>query len=147
MPGPNQQQPNYPLVEMAVDAIADWVTRYRNATRTGEDFQHCDPGEVRRVASELGMTPRQLHDLAGRGPGSADLLQKMLGALHVDAKAIRDRDPLLMRDLQRLCVTCANKTRCQHELASGGAAAHFHEFCPNAYTLDALLEEQKRPVS
>jgi hypothetical protein len=30
-----------------------------------------------------------------------------------------------MRDLQRLCIVCGQKRRCQHELARGTAAEHF----------------------
>ena len=50
-----------------------------------------------------------------------------------------------MRDLQRLCMVCAQKGHCQHELAQGTAAEHFREFCPNAYTLDALFKQKMRP--
>ena len=52
------------------------------------------------------------------------------------------QEPLVMRDLQRLCTTCGDKGRCAHELADGTAAAHFHEFCPNAFTLDALFADK-----
>jgi hypothetical protein len=47
---------------------------------------------------------------------------------------------MIMRDLQRLCITCAQKKRCGHELAAGTAGENFREFCPNAYTLEALFE-------
>jgi len=47
--------------------------------------------------------------------------------------------------LQRLCVVCSQKGRCEHELAKGTAAEHFHEFCPNAFTLDALFNQKERP--
>ena len=66
------------------------------------------------------------------------------GVLGVDAGALSDRDPMVMRDLERLCVSCTHKRKCAHELATGGAAEHFDEFCPNAYTLDMLLAERNR---
>jgi hypothetical protein len=47
-----------------------------------------------------------------------------------------------MRDLQRLCISCSEKQRCAHELDVGSAAEHFRQYCPNAYTLDALLTEK-----
>jgi hypothetical protein len=34
----------------------------------------------------------------------------------------------------------ANKKRCEHELANGTAGEHFRDFCPNAFTLDALFD-------
>jgi hypothetical protein len=63
----------------------------------------------------------------------------MLIALAVDPEALAKSNPAVMRDLQRLCVACSQKGRCQHELAEGTAAEHFREFCPNAFTLDALF--------
>jgi len=83
-----------------------------------------------------------LREIASKGPGSADLLQKLLAALHVDPKEIAKANPGVMRDLQRLCVSCSDKTRCQHELAVGTAADHFHDYCPNAFTLDALFKQK-----
>jgi len=72
-------------------------------------------------------------------------LPKMLSALSMDARALEDADPAVMRDLQRTCVFCNHKNLCQRELAAGTAARHFRQFClrqfcPNAQTLDALLE-------
>jgi hypothetical protein len=69
----------------------------------------------------------------------------MLITLNVDPDELECDNPAVMRDLQRLCITCANKARCQHELAAGTAAAHFHEFCPNAFTLDALFKRESLP--
>jgi hypothetical protein len=66
----------------------------------------------------------------------------MLVALHVDPKVLADMDPLIMRELKWLCITCSNKKRCEHELARGTAAEHFHKFCPNAVSLDELLDQK-----
>jgi hypothetical protein len=90
------------------------------------------------------MSVNELRGLATKGPGAADVLQKMLLALSVDPKALAEADPAVMRDLQRICILCSQKGRCQHELAEGTAAEHFREFCPNAYTLDALFKQTER---
>ena len=82
-----------------------------------------------------------------KGPHAADLLQKLLVALNVDPKELSRTEPLVMRDLQRLCTTCGAKKRCAQELAEGTAAEHFHEFCPNAFTLDALFDEKKQAAA
>jgi hypothetical protein len=145
MPNPDSQQPSYPLVEVVLNSIADWVNKYRNTLGLANDLGQCGPDEVMRIARELGVSPCQLRELASKGPGAADQLQKMLVALHVDPKALADTDPLIMRDLQRVCISCSDKKRCEHQLADGTAAAHFREFCPNAVTLDALFNRQGRP--
>ena len=134
--------PSYPLVEMALKAIADWVSNYRNAIGIKNEFSMCGPDEVMRMAKDIGVTPSQLQELVRKGPDSAKLLKSMLIALHVDPKIIAGMDPLVMRELNLLCITCSNKKRCQHELAKGTATEHFHEFCPNAVSLAELLDQK-----
>jgi len=99
-----------------------------------------------RIANDLAVPATELRALAAKGPGSADLLEKMLIALRVDPTALAQSNPAVMRDLQRLCVACGQKGRCQHELIEGTAAEHFRDFCPNAFTLDALFK-QKDPTA
>jgi hypothetical protein len=133
--------PHYPVVDMVVEAIADWVQKYRQTVGLKDEFAHCSPDDVKAMASELGMTPSDLRTLASQGPTGADLLKKMLVALNVDPKVLNEIDPRITRDLQRSCITCGEKRRCKHELAAGTAARNMHEFCPNAMTLDTLFEQ------
>ncbi|MGC2824447.1 MAG: hypothetical protein WA322_09455 [Pseudolabrys sp.] len=139
--------PSNPLVETALKAIADWVGNYRDATGFNSEFGMCGPDEVMRMAKEIGVTPSQLHELVSKGPGNANLLNTMLVALHVDPKVLADMDPLIMRELRWLCITCSNKKRCEHELAKGTATEHFREFCPNAVSLDQLFDQKGQPSS
>ena len=137
------QLPSDALVETALKAIADWISNYRKAIGLDEEFR---PSDVMRMAKEIGVTPSQLHELT-TGPIDAKLLKSMLVALHVDPKVLADMDPLIMRELKWLCVTCGNKKRCEHELAKGTAAEHFREFCPNAVSLVELLNQKGQPSS
>jgi hypothetical protein len=131
----------YPALEPVLSAIAHWVTTYRNARETGDQIRRCGPDEVAGIAHDLGVTPGELARLGSKGAGSADLLQKLLGALGVDAKGLSSSDPATMRDLQRLCTTCGHKSQCEHDLAAGSAARNYSSYCPNAYTLDALVKK------
>jgi len=135
----------YPLVEAVLAAIADWVTNYRNAIGLKNEFAMCGPDEVMRMAKDIGVTPSQLEELVRKGPDSANLLKRMLVALHVDPKIIAEIDPLIMREIKWLCITCSNKKRCEHELAKSTATEHFHEFCPNAVSIDELLDQKGQP--
>jgi len=145
MPSRDNQQPNHPVIEVALNAIANWVNKYRNSLGLANELGQCGPDDVMQIARDLGVPANQLRELVGKGPGSADLVQKMLIALNVDPKALANSNPLVMRDLQRLCTTCGDKKRCAHELAEGTAAEHFRDFCPNALTLDALFKQKDRP--
>jgi hypothetical protein len=140
MPSRHTQLPNYPAVEMVLGAIADWVNKFRSGIGRPSEFRQCEPADVMWAANDLGVPPGELREIASKGPGSADLLQKLLAALHVDPKEIAKANPGVLRDLQRLCVSCSDKTRCAHELDVGTAADHFHDYCPNAFTLDALFK-------
>jgi hypothetical protein len=131
--------PNYPRVEAFLDVVADWIKRYRYAIGLREELQHCGAGEVARAAHDLGLSSDELVELARKGPGAADQLPKLLRALGVNASALARQDPSTMRDLQRLCITCGAKRRCEHELEAGTAAKNFRGYCPNAYTLDTLF--------
>jgi len=117
MLSPENELPRDQFVKDIFNGIADWVGKYRQKFGLGSQFGLCTPDDV--VA--------------------ADLVLKMLVALRVDPKALENTDPHVMRDLQRLCTTCGAKKRCKHELADGTAGDHFREFCPNAFTLEALL--------
>jgi hypothetical protein len=145
MPYRNNQQQSYPAVKLVLNAIADWVNKYRNTIARNNELGQCGPDEVMRIAKDLGVSPTQLREFVRKGPDAADLLSKMLIALHVDPKVLANSDPLAMRELQQLCITCGDKKRCKHELANGTAAEHFRDFCPNAMTLDALFNQKSQP--
>jgi hypothetical protein len=134
------------FADLALKAIADWVSIYRSAIGSNNEPDICEPDEVMRAAKEIGVTSDQLNELTAKAPGNANLLKNMLVALQVDPKVVADIDPLVMRELKWLCLTCDDKKRCEHELAEGTARAHFHEFCPNAVSLDELLD-RKDPSS
>jgi hypothetical protein len=139
--------PSYPFVDAAIEAIAHWVTRYRNLTGFEHESGPCNANEVLRMADDIGVTPRQLQELAGKGATNADLLRRMLVALRVDPEVIAGLDPLVMREMKWLCISCVAKKQCQQDLADGTAAEHFHDYCPNAVSIDELLDPKGRPFS
>jgi hypothetical protein len=140
----DSHQADYPVVETIVNSIADWVSRYRHSIGGKSGLGRCNPEEVMAVANDLGVSPGDLQSLGRKGPESIPLLRNMLAALKIDPQALIDKDPLVMRDLQRLCTNCHDQKRCRQELEKGTAADHFHEFCPNAFTLDALFEQNRQ---
>jgi len=132
--------PEYESLNAVFGAIAQWMTRYRYARGLRNEMMECGPDDVARIARELGIGQSELASLAGKGQNAAELLQKLLVALGVDAKGLAHDDPLVMRDLQRLCITCGAKRQCAHDLEVGVMAENFRDYCPNAYTLQALLK-------
>lgn len=139
-------QDDYPTVSLVMDAIADWVNKYRALAGVRHELGQCSPEDVRQIAKDLGVSVGELSTMSAKNPHAADLLVKMLTALSVDPEALAKSDLATMRDLQRLCTSCGQKGRCAHELAEGTAPEHFHSFCPNAFTLDALLKSKERAL-
>jgi hypothetical protein len=142
MANKTNEAPDYRNLEPILDAIANWVRKYRYAAGLREELARCGPEEIAHTANELGLSSGDLYRLASKGPQAADLLKRMLLALGIDPKVLAAQDPTTMRDLQRLCIMCDQKRRCRHEFAAGTAANNYREFCPNAFTLDALFETQ-----
>jgi Family of unknown function (DUF6455) len=129
-------------LQSVLKSIAQWIMKYRDARNICNDLVNCGPDEVANIARDLRLSPSELVILARNGSNAADLLQDMLKALGVDKNAIENDEPLVMRDLERLCTTCHEKRRCRLDLANGVIADNFRDYCPNAFTLDALLQEK-----
>lgn len=135
----------YSVFDGVFGAIARWVKNYRDAIDTGRQLGDCSPDEVAAIARDLMLSPRDLVTLTRRGPDGARLLQQMLKALDVDPAVLARQDPVVMRDLQRLCVSCGYKRQCERDLADGKLADNYHDYCPNAYTLEMLFDRANVP--
>ena len=146
MIGPKAGEIRFPTVEFMLDTVAGWFRRYRSVRDSRNDFGQCDAAEVSKIAKDLGLPANELRGLSAKGSGAATAVSRMLRALSMDPAALAGGDPATMRDLQRTCILCSEKGRCRHELADGTAARHYREFCPNAYTLDALLKQNGQPI-
>ena len=127
-----------------LDAIANWVKKYREAIGLRNELANCTPEQVALIARDMGLSPAELLSVTAKGPHAADELPKLLRALGVDPQKLASEDPATMRDLQRICVTCGHKGQCQHDLATGKAAWHYRDYCPNAISLNALFHENRR---
>jgi len=125
---------NYPVVESVIDLFTRWLERRREIA----ELCTCDAISREKIAIDLGVSPGELDQLIRRGPHAADELPKMMAAIGLDAKAIARAQPLVMRDLERVCVLCERKDQCDRDLAAGTAAQHYKEYCANAATLATL---------
>jgi hypothetical protein len=127
-------------LDAVLAAVAVWVMKYRYALGIREEPMKCRPQEVAQRARDLGIAPDELASLASKGPESAAVLEKLLLALGVEPGRLTHGNPLIMRDLLRLCIDCVHRPRCEVDLADATTAENVRDYCPNAYTLDALLK-------
>jgi len=79
-------------------------------------------------------------DIAGHAAAYAtDELPKLLRALGIVPQRLAFDDPGTMQGIQRVCFACDHKSQCQREVAAGTAATRYHDYCPNAMSLDHYL--------
>lgn len=135
-----EQSTPYPRVTFLVSAFSDWLKRRRELN----ELCQIERGEFDRIAHDLRVTPADLDELVRQGPHAADELPKMLKALGIDEAALARTEPLVLRDMERVCAMCQRKRQCDHDLAAGTAAAHYEDYCANAPTIDQLGQTATR---
>ena len=134
-----QEQP-YPVVSLMIDTFGEWLKHRREL----KEMREMDAANFDRIAGELLMSSADLEALVRQRPHAADELPKMLTALGIDHEDLARTQPLVLRDMERVCSLCNHKRQCDRDLAAGTAAAHYEEYCGNADTIDGL-GQQVRP--
>src|SRR5260370_9687362 len=112
----------YPRVEMLIDAFAGWLKHRRELN----EMRQLDTAEFDRIANDLRISPGDLNDLVRQGPHAADELPKLLEALGIDEEALVRAEPMLLRDMERVCALCRHKRQCDRDLAGGTSAEHYN---------------------
>lgn len=128
------QEHPFPRVELLINAFGDWL-KHRSELK---EMREMDAANFGRIASELRMSSADLEALVRRGSRAADELPKMLKALGIDQEALARTEPLVLRDMERVCALCNHERQCDRHLAAGTSAAHYEQYCGNAPTIDGL---------
>lgn len=124
--------------------VVGWWRRWRQRAAGLAELELLST-EAERVARDSGVGLSDLRVLAGKWPDAAHLAERRMATLGLDAAQVRETQPAVMRDLQRVCSLCANKRVCEHDLDSGAANAAWREYCPNEGTLEALRSPSSTP--
>ena len=124
----------YPIVENAINLFGDWLRRQQEI----RELREINSGAFARIAQELCVTPAELDALVRAGRHASDEVPKLLKSLGIDEAVLSRTQPLLQRDMVRVCATCRQKARCDHDLDAGTSAQHYEEYCLNAPTIDGL---------
>lgn len=124
----------YPIVQDLIDSFAGWLKHRRELN----ELRQLDHDNFARIAADLRIAPDDLEELVRHGHHAADELPKMLEQLGISAEQLGRTQPLLLRDMERVCSMCGHKGQCDRDLASGTAAENYHGYCGNASTLESL---------
>ncbi len=117
--------------------VLDWV---RVRCGAGGELAAMSREEIRDLASDLALSEGDLVALSTSLSDNTALMEGMMRARGFDPAQLRRSFGTLMRDVERVCSRCRAAGRCQRELDAGTAAAHAHEYCPNASTFDDLID-------
>ena len=131
------QSKPYPVFDALVTTFNDWLKHRRELN----ELRQLNTQEFDRIAGELRVSPGDLNELVRQGPHAADELPLMLKALGIDEDSLVRTQPLVLRDMERVCALCHHKGECIRDFAAGTAAEHYEEYCPNAPTIDVLGPE------
>jgi hypothetical protein len=125
--------------------FAAWWGNLRAGRAGLDELQNCGD-EVGHVARDVGLTRHDLYTTAAKRPDAADQLKQRLEALHMDRAALLRAEPMVVRDLERVCTVCGSKRQCERDLARHPDDPAWRTYCPNAHTLEALETDAKRAV-
>lgn len=128
------QTKTYPIVENAINLFGDWL-KHRQEMRELRDM---DSGDFVRIARDLCVSPAELDAVVRQGPHASDELPRLLKVLGIDQATLSRTQPVLQRDMVRVCASCGQKALCNHDLDAGASAQHYEEYCPNAPAIDEL---------
>ncbi|MBP0111688.1 MULTISPECIES: hypothetical protein [Bradyrhizobium] len=121
--------------------IADWFERFRESA----DIRALSASEIESIARDLRVQRAELEALIAHGRHGAKELSRLLDVFGIDERSIARKQPGVLHDLTMVCALCASKPRCNRETRAGTAALQYPEYCPNAYTIDALRKESLIP--
>jgi hypothetical protein len=124
----------YPIVDKLFDVFGNWL-KHRQDIR---ELRELDAGDFARIASELRVAPDDLDTFVRQGPRSADELPELLKALGINEKDLARTQPLVLRDMVRVCASCRQKRQCDRDLNAGTSAQNYGGYCLNAPTIEAI---------
>src|SRR6266571_430683 len=95
-------------------SVVEWWQSLRAGFARLDELHNCGP-EVANIARDVGLSTTELYTIAAKRPDAADQLKLRLETLHLDRAAVLRTDPLVMRDLERVCTVCGSKRQCKRD--------------------------------
>lgn len=126
----------------AESIIARWCAWWRQ----NHELANLPRDELQRLAADFGMASKDLEHLVAKGPHAADLLHERLAALGLSRSDVERIARGLLRDLERTCACCSDKTECKKDLATRPDDPAWKDYCANATSLEAIMRSKGRAL-
>jgi hypothetical protein len=124
----------YPIVENAINLFSDWLKHRQEMS----EIREMNSGDFARIAQDLCISPAELDAVVRQGPHASDELLRLLKSLGIDSTTLSRTQPVLQRDVVRVCASCQQKVLCNFDLDAGTSAQRYEEYCPNAPAIDEV---------
>ena len=122
-----------------------WQRMLRNR-RSLVELAACPPGELQRIARDVGVSVSDLRIMAAAHPGPGELLPLRLRLLGLDPAYVKSALTATYRDLERTCAMCPAWRRCARDLANGDVQSGMDSYCLCSPTIDVLSVGAVRPA-
>ncbi len=120
------------LLATFVDRLREHYERHHRA----RELDMMEAHELARMASDLGLSPHDLTELAEVDPDHRRLFEENL-ALHGLPEDLID--PATLRSMEITCSRCLHKDQCACDLATGADRTVIDAYCPNAETIQQTV--------
>src|SRR5579863_8947712 len=127
-----------PLTPLWKFSLIAAISRLRQQWKDAAELRNCGEEAVEQMAHEVGLTALELCQLASKGSHAADPLVHRMKALDLEAREIGKLEPMVLRDMERVCSMCESHSRCFRDLARNVNDPIWKRYCPNAATLESL---------
>ena len=131
----------YSLTQRVLASYGNW----NNIRENTFEFAACSNAELETMAVDIGLSGADFRALAERGTNAAELLPCRLRLFGLVPEEVRAENPVLYRDMERLCSGCRNKERCKREL--NHTFLSWAPYCPNERTMSALIADQEAKLN
>ncbi|HEX2726089.1 MAG TPA: DUF6455 family protein [Beijerinckiaceae bacterium] len=118
--------------------VLSTVAGLRDNLQLAFEIGRSDPETARRILEERGLIDGPHWQVPARAWSAVRILYRMMRSLGLDPAQVAAAEPQVMRTMQRACIACGARPRCEQALERCASRSTYQEFCANAARLDAL---------
>lgn len=114
------------------------VSGLRDNLQLAFEIGRSNPETARRILEERGLIDGPHWQVPARARAAVRILYRLMRSLGLDPAQVAAAEPQLMRTMQRACIACGERPRCEQALERCTSRSTYQDFCPNAARIDAL---------
>lgn len=118
--------------------LSHFYGNIRNCFQALSELEQLEPELQHEIAADLGIDRNRLLELNRKASDSAQEMERLMHALHIDPVEVRIMSPSQFREMQINCTHCPSKGQCNHDLDANKSPESFAAYCLNAADMNGL---------